>query len=89
MYSRMTWLKRRLKQLGLFRRGPRVQYSSLSNVQRAIEVHQFLVCCLSKCYVCVHVGGTKRLQSWSRLQTDVDDSQRKRTCGSKVVFFCM
>ena len=35
---RLTWLKKRLNSLGLHRKGPRVQYSTISQVQKAIEV---------------------------------------------------
>lgn len=34
----MTWLKQRIKELGLFRRGPDVQYTALSCVKAAIRV---------------------------------------------------
>jgi hypothetical protein len=35
----MTWLKKRIKELGLARKGPAVQYSAISDVQAAIEVY--------------------------------------------------
>ena len=35
---RLTWLKKRIHNLGLYRRGPRVQYSSVPDVRAAIEV---------------------------------------------------
>ena len=51
---RMTWLKKRLKELGLQRRGPLVHYSPLPRVQAAIEV----------CYITVHVCyQSKRLRT--------------------------
>ena len=41
--NRMTWLKKRLKELGLARRGPLVQHSDLPDVQHAIEVNMHVV----------------------------------------------
>lgn len=35
---RLTWLKKRLGSLGLYRRGSKVNYSSVGEVQKAIEV---------------------------------------------------
>ena len=43
---RLTLLKKRLNHLGLHRKGPRVQYSTISQVQKAIEVcMKPLFCC--------------------------------------------
>ena len=39
----MTWLKKRIKELGLARKGCAVQYSAVSDVQAAIEVLNSLV----------------------------------------------
>ena len=39
----MTWLKKKLHNLGLHRKGPLVQYSPVSQVQAAIEVW-YVVC---------------------------------------------
>ena len=35
---RLTWLKKRLDFLGLHRKGSKVQYTNISEVQKAIEV---------------------------------------------------
>jgi len=38
LHNRLTWLKKRLKQLGLHRRGPAVTYSPVPAVMEAIKV---------------------------------------------------
>ena len=37
VYS-LTWLKKKLKTMGLHRKGPSVQYSPISQMQAAVEV---------------------------------------------------
>ena len=39
----MTWLKKRLKELGLSRRLPPANYSPIPQVQAAIEVNEFVI----------------------------------------------
>ena len=48
---RLTWLKSKLNELGLHRRGPLVNYSPVSRVQEAIEVQLPLHTCT--CTVCI------------------------------------
>lgn len=48
----MTWLKKRIKQLGLARKGCAVHYSATEDVQAAIEVYKFTEAFVE--FTCVH-----------------------------------
>ena len=54
---RMTWLKKRLRQLGLHRKGPSVTYSPIPVISEAIKVNIFPISLTE-----IPTGGTKRKQ---------------------------
>jgi len=64
---RLTWLKSRLRILGLHRRGPMVHYSPVSQVQEAIEVCPATI----NNYNCNHTLATRTIPHYTTIQAEL------------------